>query len=387
MNNSIIYQKGNAIISPLGSHSNDNFSALINGRSQLHLHQNRLDIPEPFFASMFEDGEIEALFAEKNRPSANSNPLSRFEQVAVLAAQQAIENAHIDATQNDVLFILSSTKGDIDLLAAPHYQHKVLLQNALHINQALKMANEPMVVSNACTSGAAAQLLAFNLLKFRPQYKHVIVVGAELLSKFIVSGFQSFKALSSECCRPFDQKRCGLNLGEAAAAIVYSRAQSADDVPAESVVLRAGAINNDANHISGPSRTGEGLLLSINKALENTDKQQLAFINAHGTSTLYNDDMESVAIQRAGLQAVPVNSLKAYFGHTLGAAGVLETILSGMALQRRRVLVTRNCSQPGTAAAINVCQQVQETNGNAFLKLMSGFGGVNAALLLSLNQQ
>ena len=314
---------------------------------------------------------------------------TRFEKLAIKAAGEAIRNAEIDDSGDRVLFILSTTKGNVELLehlGSCHDDRPYLWYSAQLIAQHFGNQNTPIVVSNACISGCAAQIAAYNMLQYSDQYDYVVVVGAEVLSKFIISGFQSFKALSPERCKPFDANRCGLNLGEAGAAIVYARTDKPEELADSTIIMEAGAINNDANHISGPSRTGEGLLRSIRKVTKNFDTQRIAFINAHGTATLYNDDMESVAINRAGLQDIPVNSLKGYYGHTLGAAGVMEVILSSIALQRHMAIKSLGTEQPGTVQALNVCMENHEVQGDAFLKLISGFGGSNAAVLFSLRQ-
>ena len=207
------------------------------------------------------------------------------------------------------------------------------------------------------------------------RFRQVIVVGAELQPPFVVTGFQSLKALSPEACKPFDASRVGLNLGEAAAAIVLK----ADEGDWE---LVAGAIRNDANHISGPSRTGEGSYNALRAVLPFVEKKDLAFVNVHGTATVYNDEMESIALGRAGLTDVPVNALKGYFGHTMGAAGLLESILSMKALEAGIVPATRGFSQLGVSVPVRVSDKEQPAIGNSFIKLLSGFGGVNGAILL-----
>ena len=383
-NKHCIYQESHSIVSPIGIGSLKNFEAIAAGDSRLRLYPDHWGIPEPFFASLFDEND-----PYTHRLSRQGKALSRVESIAVTAAEQAIEQAGIDASAKEVLFVLSTTKGNVELLAEPHCDNPsavYLWHSAQMIAGHFGNPNTPIVVSNACISGCAAQLTAFNMLQYSDKYKHIVVIGAEVLSKFIISGFQSFKALSPERCKPFDTNRCGLNLGEAAAAIVYGRCENPDTLPDGTIILEAGAICNDANHISGPSRTGEGLLRAIHRTTEGFDNKRIAFINAHGTATLYNDDMESVAINRAGLQDIPVNSLKGYYGHTLGAAGVMEVILSSIALQKHSILRSMGSDNPGTANPLNVCLQHGTTNGDAFLKLISGFGGSNAALLFSLKQ-
>jgi 3-oxoacyl-[acyl-carrier-protein] synthase-1 len=207
------------------------------------------------------------------------------------------------------------------------------------------------------------------------KFAHAIVAGSDIQSRFIISGFQSFKALSQENCRPFDADRCGLNLGEAAATIIFSFKKPK---PGEWVIAN-GAIRNDANHISGPSRTGEGSYRALRAAIGDFPVKDIALVSVHGTSTAYNDEMESKAITRAGLQDVPLNSLKGYYGHTMGAAGILESILSMAAIDDHTVLGTRGFSKLGVSCPVNISSEHRNTDKQAFVKLLSGFGGCNAA--------
>jgi 3-oxoacyl-[acyl-carrier-protein] synthase-1 len=196
-------------------------------------------------------------------------------------------------------------------------------------------------------------------------------------------------------------------LGEAAAAMIFSTGvKELEGVKAlKGVRLVAGAVRNDACHISAPSRTGEGSFRALQSILQNIPHPttqyslltthysllttQIAFINAHGTATPYNDAMEMSAIVRAGLENIPVNSLKSYFGHTLGAAGVVETIISLKALNEGVILKTlgyensEQITMNDEQFSLHVCKENMETDKKYFVKMMSGFGGVNAALLFS----
>ena len=380
----MIFSIGDSIVSPLALTSLGNFEAVMRGESGLKVYEHAFGLPEPCFISLIDEERLDKAFSAIFDYGVNE--YTKMEKAAIVAAHQAIEEANIAADRDNVIFILSTTKGNVDLLEENPYEPErpYLWRSAQLIAEFFDNPNTPIVVSNACISGCAAQIAAANQLRYGG-YKYAVVIGAETLSKFIISGFQSFKALSKERCKPFDAARCGLNLGEAAAAIVYTIDDDPASVPDDALILRAGAINNDANHISGPSRTGEGLLRSIHKVMQGFDPSQLAFINAHGTATLYNDDMESVAIHRADLQNVYTNSLKGYFGHTLGAAGILETIMSHQAIKHGTVIPTLGTNQPGTAMPINVALQPQPVSGNAFMKLISGFGGSNAAVLFETN--
>ena len=239
----------------------------------------------------------------------------------------------------------------------------------------------PITVCNACISGVSAIILAKRLLEVG-LYDYAIVSGADRQTRFVISGFQSFKAVSSEPCRPFDLERLGLNLGEAVATMVLSTKNVADN---EAWGIECGAIRNDGYHISAPSKNGEGAYLALNAVCKGKDFDKLAFINAHGTATMFNDQMESVAIERAALNSIPVNGLKGYYGHTLGAAGILETIISIKSCDEGIILGTKGFDERGVSGKIKVSSSHQQCDKRSFVKMISGFGGCNAAVWMSKN--
>ncbi len=209
---------------------------------------------------------------------------------------------------------------------------------------------------------------------------NVIVVAGDLISDFVLSGFQSFQAISSFPCRPYSNDRSGISLGEAVCAVLVGPEISEK----EKIAYIDAVTANDANHISGPSRTGEGLFLSIERLLKRTriKSKEIDYLSAHGTATLYNDEMESIAFSRAGLEEVPVNSLKGYFGHTLGASALLESIFAKYSLLNNELFSSLNYSRHGVSKPMNIIQDYQEKELNLALKTASGFGGCNIALLL-----
>lgn len=367
------------IVSPLGMTSSENYLAVKSGHSALRRYDGYWNLPEPFVASLMDRDKVEQAVSDM----AFDKAYTFFEKMIILSAARALGSADIDAGSPRVLFILSTTKGNVFLLDRRETgfpKERVLLgEAARQLTDYFHNPNPPLVVSNACISGVCAQIEAMRNLE-SGDYDYVVVVGADVQSAFIVSGFQSFKALSVEPCKPFDANRTGLNLGDAAATIVYARRDTAGK---DEWVACRGAIRNDANHISGPSRTGEGSYRALKVALGDLHPDQLAFINAHGTATLYNDEMESVAIERAGLASVTVNGLKGYYGHTMGAAGVLETILSMKAVDDNNILATRGFETLGVTHPLVVTNQNKTTEKRAFIKLLSGFGGCNAALLMA----
>ena len=322
---------GHSIISPLGIGSQANYEAVKAGRSGLKMYTDRFPDVEPFCASLFEQPQ-------------------EFVPLCIKSVEEAIRESGVRIQDSDTIFILSTTKGDnLDLLTP-----------AQKIAQHFGNPNPPIVVSNACTSGVCAQITAMQLLE-SGMYRHAVVVGCDIQTKFIVSGFQAFKALSPEPCLPFSPERKGLNLGEAVGTIIYG-VQSTEYRVQRYWTLEAGSIHNDANHISAPSRTGEGSYRCLMDVLEGVRPEDIALLGVHGTATPYNDAMETIAIERAGLQNVPISALKPHFGHTMGAAGVIETILCAMLVGESRV-------------------KSQELR---VIKMLSGFGGVNAAIRLGV---
>lgn len=361
------------ITSPLGTTSSENLDAVLHGRTAIHNWTGRLGMPCAFTASLFD----EAFFKKIDRQGC-----SRFESLAISSVQKAIASAGVDVTDGKTLFILSSTKGNVEWLGDKGVdQSKVPLSySASVIANAVGITTEPIVVDTACISGLSAIITASRLLEMG-LFEKVVVCGVEVQSKFIISGFQSLKAMSNDACRPFDIDRNGLNLGEAAATIVLSN--KADELHPWHIVN--GCVKNDAFHLSAPSRTAEGAYQALTGCLQGYPKDDIAFVNAHGTATLFNDQMESVAIERAGLGSIPVNGLKGYYGHTMGACGVLETILSMCSVDKGVIMPTKGFEELGVSSKINVANKTIATDKKSFVKMLSGFGGGNAAIFVSKN--
>lgn len=359
------------ILSPLGSSTMENFRAVLKGESELRCHKEAFGLPEPFCGSLFDRKAIAALF------EGDTTKYSFFEQLCILSIKSALTECNIDAESDDVIFVLSTTKGNVEKIADnPDDEDAYLSGSAGRIARWFGNKNEAIVVSNACISGVCAQIAAVRAL-LSGAYRCAVVVGCDVLSRFIVSGFQSFKALSPDPCKPYDKDRTGLNLGEAAGTLILKNENKPE--PGMWRYLTS-SIHNDANHISGPSRTGEGTFRVLSDILKEVSSSELAFINAHGTATAYNDEMEAIAIHRAGLENVPVNGLKGYFGHTLGAAGIIETILSMAAIDNGVMLPTRGYTETGTTKPLDVCRYSCPISKSTFIKILSGFGGSNAGI-------
>ena len=351
------------VISPLGETSEENYQAVKEGKSAIHAYAPMTaGIPNGFVASLLS---------------------SDFEELAFRSAQKAIDASGINISSTRTVFILSSTKGSIEKLGQTDDDKLYLGNIAQRIATRLGIQLSPIVVCNACISGLAAMILASRLLVSK-KYDYAVVCGADCPGRFIISGFQSLNAMSAFSCQPFDIERQGLNLGEAAATVVLGReitTKSVNNGCRKQVwQIGHGYIKNDAYHISAPSKTAEGLYEALQETMNGIDKRNIAFINAHGTATLFNDQMEAIAIHRAELQDIPVNALKGYVGHTLGAAGIMETILCMKAVDDHTVLGTRGYEEVGVSGRIQLSSKHHSTIKTSFIKQLSGFGGCNATL-------
>lgn len=365
------------IFSPLGSTTNENFDALLQDISAVKEHRNAF-ANEPYYAALF-SGDITFPALTEN------NNYTKFESLLIASIDEAVKQSGIDVQDNKTLLIISTTKGNISLLESEPYSKQLQQRMALHTSAKLiagyfGFVNESLVVSNACISGSLAIITGMRFIQ-SGKYDNVVVAGADVITKFILSGFKSFQALSNSICKPFDAARDGINLGEAAATVVLSSTKKNND----DIRVISGAISNDANHISGPSRTGNELYQCIATAMNDggLSKDDIDFISAHGTATMYNDEMEAKAIALAGLTAPPVNSLKAFYGHTLGAAGLVESVISLESLKQNMILPSKGFGVHGVSQPINVCQEIVSKPIRNCIKTASGFGGCNAAIVFS----
>lgn len=358
-----------SIVSPLGYTSAENFNSILSGKTGIaHVHDERL-APEPFYAARITGVD-------------DTTHMTRLESMTISAVDDVISQTAVPPGR--CVFILSTTKGNIALLDKGGADHPRIHLPALARYVADKFGfKRSLVVSNACISGVMALLVAQRIIR-SGEADHAVVAGVDVLSRFIVSGFQALQAMSSEPCRPFDAARKGINLGEAAAAVVVS-AIPTELRPTMKIRIAGGGLSNDANHISGPSRTGAELAFAVKQAINESDVDPAAidFISAHGTATIYNDEMEAKAFALAGLVDRPLHSLKGYYGHTLGAAGLVEVALNAESLRRDVLLPSRGYERLGVSQPLNVVTGVTSQPLNICLKTASGFGGCNAAIILT----
>ncbi len=374
----MIFTSYSNIISPLGFSTAENYKAVSN--SEVGVKKILLPFsPDPFCVAKIDNEKIRDAFSK----IANPDEHTKLEQLSILSIKDVIDQSGIDPTDKRTLLIYSTTKGNIDILENAYKgvdpKRAYLSAFAKHLQGFFKLANAPVVLSNACISGILAIIVAKRFIE-KGNYDKVIVCGGDILSEFTISGFKSFNAMSNEPSQPFDANRTGINLGEAVATILITNKKELA-TPYNTQII-SGASANDANHISGPSRTGDGLFQCLTEILKDNTKE-IGFISAHGTATSFNDEMESIAFDRAGLNTIPVNSLKGYYGHTLGAAGVLETILSLESMNHQRLIKSEGYETKGVSGNITMIGSHTLKSFSSFIKTASGFGGCNAAALFS----
>lgn len=378
-----IYITADNIISSLGFSTKANLEKIALEQTGIQCHDDPSIYPSPVWVSRVDEAALTLAIQQLD----NAEQYTKLEQLFLLSILDVCQDPSIDIKSKDTLIIIASTKGNIDLLEHQHRgkfsSDRVLLGNmAAQIQQYFGNPNEPLVVCNACISGVLAMDVAKRLLR-KGKYKNIIVTGGDLVTEFTVSGFQSFKAMSNAPCKPYDKNRVGINLGEGIGTVVLSTQKPLSDQAI--ITLDGGASSNDANHISGPSRTGDGLFIAIQKALKDASchATEIDYMSLHGTATPYNDEMESKAIALAQLQEVPLNSLKGYIGHTLGAAGIIESIVAIHALKNNLLYCSLGFEELGVPKVINVIQTTTTKTLNKCLKTASGFGGCNAAMVFS----
>lgn len=398
------------MITPLGEGVGKNFSAILRGESGVtgttdpRITQSALMagiIPEEVYVNVRERLGERAMSLTRTE-ILTCGCLKSLTQSLPQELQTALGNGRAG-------IVVATAKGNISALEGrcgsgpfiPSDDDKVLFSSMTSCISEFSGVREPdiRIISNACISGVSAIVAARRMLLVG-DYDMVIVVGADTQNRFITSGFASFKSLSPELCRPYDESRCGLNLGEAAGAMALTsmpvRWSCGLDGESGYVSIDGGAVSDDANHISGPSRTGDGLFFAMRNAMKEAgvNAAGIDLLQMHGTATAYNDEMESKAACLAGVQNVPVQSLKPYFGHTMGASGVIETIIAAAEIQEGIIAGTKGYEKSGVSVPLNVSASNRLITKNLVmsspagkinhcLKTASGFGGTNAAVLLT----
>ena len=308
---------------------------------------------------------------------------------AITAALPPLELRH------DCGLILATTKGDMQpvetWLNADSQEYRssappLLSDNLNKLTQRFGFGGPKMVVSTACSSGLTAIIEAAMLVQ-TGQAKQMLVCAADIANGFIQDGFNALKAISKTRCRPFDRHRDGLALGSAAAAcLVTSSDHPRHAGSGPSLLLEGWGISCDATHLTAPDREASGLMRAVHSAIAGVDSRSIDAVILHGTGTPYNDAMEALAMRGVFAHRPYLTAAKGFLGHTLGASGVLETALAAWMLHQRVVPAITGLEDPQWPELNFVRQATVATDLKRILKTASGFGGLNAAMMVSLGE-
>lgn len=326
---------------------------------------------------------------------------TRSTLLALVAVREALANAGIDPADGYRTGLISATTvGGMDAteafyedyLVSKVHQHFIPTHpsgySTEQIARHIGVTGFVTTISTACSSAANAIMLGARMIK-AGLLDRAIVGGTDCLSKFTINGFNSLMIYADSHCRPFDENRNGLNLGEAAAYLVLEAPELARQRSETPIAYLTGYGNaNDAFHQTASSDDGEGAYLAMRKALEvaRLDAADVDYINAHGTATPNNDLAEGQALLRVfgSKEAVPAfSSTKAFTGHTLAAAGAIEAVISILALQHQVVFPNLNFSQPIATLDLVPQTQLLSKKIDHVLSNSFGFGGNCSTLLFS----
>jgi len=389
---------GMGIISSIGNNIAENYQSLLAKKNGISIikkietnHKNAIKV-----------GEIEYSnddFKKLLNLSENNN-YSRTAMLGEFAAKEAVRNANISDINSSRTGLISATSvGGMDMTEKHYYTQFEEKKNRKYIEshhagdatkkiaKSLGITSFVTTISTACSSSANAIMLGARLIK-AGKLDRVIVGGSDCLSKFTINGFKTLLILSQTNCKPFDENRTGLNLGEAAAYLVLESDAMVKKENKKVVAYVSGYANaNDAFHQTASSENGDGATLAMNKALKvaNLKPEDIDYINAHGTATPNNDKSESHALINVfGKEDVPdFSSTKAYTGHTLAAAAAIEAVYSILAIQNEVVFPNLNFENPISETKLIPKTEVTTKKIQHVLSNSFGFGGNCSTLIFS----
>ncbi len=385
---------GVGCVSALGTSVDEHlqsFEMKRNGLGEVTLFQSKLQLPV---------AEVKKTNTElKNELGISVEKVfSRTALLGMLAAKQAYNDAQIKRQDLRIGIISASSVGGMDL--SERFYTEFLIDNKIAnirnfahhdvgdhtecIADYLKINGFRTSVSTACSSAANAILLGSRMIE-QDLLDVVIAGGADALCKFTLNGFNSLMILDNKPCRPFDESRSGLNLGEGAGYVVLQSKKTLSRTVKVYAQLTGYANANDAFHQTASSPEGEGAFLAMKYALQKAgiNPSDVDYINAHGTGTVNNDLSESIAIKRLFGNKVPMfSSTKAFTGHTLGAAGGLEAVFSVLAIYRNVVYPNLYFQNPiAETQLIPVTDFLENQSICTVVSNSFGFGGHNTSLI------
>ena len=389
---------GMGIISAIGNNVEENYSALISGKTGV----SKISQIATIHKDAIKVGEIDLTNKqlEEQLGLTSENNYSRTALLGSIAAKQAVANAQITNMKDYRTGLVSSTSvGGMDMTEKYFYQYleDEAVQKYIDGHHAgdstQKIAQQLGIdkslvttISTACSSAANAIMFGARLIK-SGKLERVIVGGSDCLSKFTINGFKTLMILSDTDNTPFDENRKGLNLGEAAAFLVLESDEAVRAGNKKVLAYVKGYGNaNDAHHQTASSENGDGATLAMEKALKVAGMQpeDIDYINAHGTATANNDLSEGRAFQRIfGDKTPDFSSTKPYTGHTLAAAGGIEAVYAVLALQNNTIYPNLNFETPMKEFNLVPQTQTKEKELNTVLSNSVGFGGNCSTVIFS----
>jgi 3-oxoacyl-[acyl-carrier-protein] synthase II len=392
---------GIGLVTPLGSDADSFWSALVSGRSGARTVRS--------FDTSAMPNHIGCEVGEVSVPERLREHIlgGRCCELAAVVADQAVRHAGLSGNGDAIsklAVVVGTTMGDVTRFEQERALHpdepvsdadvRALASRPLDVMArtvaGLYGLTGPVVtVPAACAAGNYAIGLAASILH-RGEAAAAIAIGCDAFSRLAFVGFSRMRAMSPDACRPFSRGRPGLLLGEGAAAVVLETEAHARERNAEPLAFLDGfGLSCDAHHITGPRPDGAGAAKAMQQALTRAGRApaEIDYLNAHGTGTALNDKSESIAIHRVfGERArrVPVSSIKALTGHTLGAAGAIEAVASILALRHGVIPPTWNWVEADPDCDIDcVPNEPREAKLRHVLSNSYAFGGNNSSLVLS----
>lgn len=385
------------IISAIGDSVEENFNALLSGKTGISVIENI----ETIHKDSIKVGEIKKSNEEllQQLQISGANDFSRTAMLGAIAAKQAVKNAGIININDYKTGLISATSvGGMDMTERFFYDYLENEENRRYINandggnsshniaDYLGLQGTVTTISTACSSAANAIMLGARLIKSK-KLDRVIVGGTDALSKFTINGFKTLMILSDTYNTPFDNNRKGLNLGEAAAFLVLESDEIVQKENKKVLAYVSGYGNaNDAFHQTASSENGEGAFLAMEKALKvaNLSPENIDYINAHGTATQNNDLSEGRAIERIfGKNTPEFSSTKPFTGHTLAAAAAIEAVYSVLALQNNIIFPNLNFQEKMEEFDLVPETKLKEKTLEHVLSNSFGFGGNCSTLIFS----
>lgn len=393
-----VYVTGIGIITAIGQNFDENLKSLRSSQTGIK--------KSHFFNSKYSDsycfGEVPFSKSDLINISGNASTkgLTRTDSLALIAFDQAIKHAELKPqgiSSHDTAFITASTVGgmcehnelfiDAQLPETPSdyiYSYS-FAAHALKIIELYNIKGFTNTINTACSSSANAIIMGTKLIQSN-RVKRAIVGGADSLSKYTVNGFSSLKILSDNSCKPFDEERKGLSLGEGAAYLVLESEECAYDKKKYAIVSGYGNIN-DTFHQSSLSENASGVINAMTKAISKAGipVEDIGYINTHGTATDNNDRVELLGISKIFSKIPPYNSTKSYTGHTLAASGAIEAVFSIMSLCNKELYKSLNCNIPiKTFNCPPIDSFIENIDIKHALSNSFGFGGNCTSLVLSI---